>query len=188
MPFRTAVVPFLGGGALLLGYAAFSWLRTRRAALNGPTTLREAGLLEAPDAFEPSDAGDARAVEHEAPVADEQELSAPFADVPEVLELDLDFEDEPSSDYASLHDSVAPEDIGALFLARATDALSPFGEHFAVEHLDLDPLDLDASLLSEATARAAIGEQGLESREEPEQVTESERRPANASRAGGTRP
>jgi hypothetical protein len=102
-----------------------------------------------------------------------------------VLELDLEFEDELPVDHASLHDSVAPEDIGALFLARATDALSPFGDHFERDHFDLDPLNLDGSLLSEATARAANGGQGLESSEEPEPVTESERRPANTSRVGG---
>lgn len=184
MAFRSVVFPFLGGGAVLLGYAAFSWLRTRSAALSssGPSTLREAGLPEVADATLP-----ARGAEREAFVADEEPLSQRSSDLPEVLELDLDFEDELPMDHASLHDSVAPEDIGALFLARATDALSPFGDHFERDHFDLDQLDLDGSLLSEATARAANGEQGLESNEEPESMTESERRPTKASRTGGAR-
>jgi hypothetical protein len=111
-------------------------------------------------------------------------LSARSPNVPEVLELDLDFEDElPAAGEASLHDSVAPEDIGALFLARATDALSPFGERFERDHFDLDQFSFESSLLSEATARAANGEDGLDSREEPESAAESERRPAR----GGTR-
>jgi hypothetical protein len=185
--FRNVVFPFLGGGAVLLGYAAFSWLRTRRAALtsSGPSTLREAGSPEMPDATTPE--RDARSAEHDAPVADDEPLSERSPDLPEVLELDLEFEDELPLDHASLHDAVAPEDIGALFLARATDALSPFGDHFERDHFDLDQLNLDGSLLSEATARAANGEQGLEASEEPEPVAESEQRPAKAPRAGGAR-
>ena len=87
---------------MLLGYAAFSWLRSKRPAQesNGPTTLREAGL----SALE--------------------------------LELDLDFEAEQRAAHASRHASAAPNEIGARFLARATDALSPFGGAFE-ESLDL---------------------------------------------------
>jgi hypothetical protein len=126
--FRTVAFPLLSGGALLFGYAVFSWLRAKRGAQEsvGPTTLREAGLQEP------------------------------------MLELDLDFEHElPEERGASLHDPVAPEDIGALFLARATDALSPFGEHAERDH-----------------------EAGSEPREAVESAPESERRPSNAARAG----
>jgi hypothetical protein len=132
--FRNVVFPFVGGGVALLGYAVFSWLRTRRAALalNGPSTLREAGLLEAEGAT----------------------LHA------RVAELDLD--DLPLV-HASPCDSVAAEDksIGNRFLARATDALSPFGDHCTREREE------------------------CESDREP--MVESERRPANASRVAGVR-
>jgi hypothetical protein len=198
--FRSVAFPLLSGGALVLGYAAFSWLRSKRApALSEQETPREAGLPEPRGAATPPDevpSVEARATSVEARANrevradsgededDHEPLSERSPNVPEVLELDLNFEDElPAAGEASLHDSVAPEDIGALFLARATDALSPFGDHFERDHFDLDQFSFESSLLSEATARAANGEDGLDSREEPESAAESERRPAR----GGAR-
>jgi hypothetical protein len=198
--FRSVAFPLLSGGALVLGYAAFSWLRSKRApALSEQETLREAALPEPRGAATPPDevpSVEARATSVEARANrevradsgededDHEPLSERSPNVPEVLELDLNFEDElPAAGEASLHDSVAPEDIGALFLARATDALSPFGDHFERDHFDLDQFSFESSLLSEATARAANGEDGLDSREEPESAAESERRPAR----GGAR-
>jgi hypothetical protein len=199
--FRSVAFPLLSGGALVLGYAAFSWLRPKRAPLlSEPETLREAALAEPPDAAPPPDgvpSVEARTTSVEARADrevradgededddDDEPLSERSPNVPEVLELDLNFEDElPAAGEASLHDSVAPEDIGALFLARATDALSPFGDRFERDHFDLDQFSFETSLLSEATARAANGEDGLDSREEPESAAESERRPAR----GGAR-
>ncbi len=142
MAFRNVVFPFLGGGVALLGYAVFSWLRTRRAALtsNGPSTLREAGLLEAEGATLHLHVRDARGTE-----------------------LDLN---EPPLVHASLRDSTAEDKgIGNRFLARATDALSPFGDHFAREREE--------------------SERDEESEREP--MAESERRPANASRVAAAR-
>jgi hypothetical protein len=193
--FRSVALPLLSGGALVLGYAAFSWLRAKRApAPSEPTTLREAGLSAPTDAAlhtdeTPSIEAGPNIVETRADREaradsgvgddDEEPLSERAPNLPEVLELDLEFEDElPAAGEASLHDSVAPEDIGALFLARATDALSPFGDRFERDHFDLDQFSFERSLVSEATARAANGEDGLDSREEPESAAESERRPA----------
>jgi len=170
---RSVAIPLLSGGAMLLGYAALSWLRNKRPMQDsaGPTTLREAGLPP-------------RASANEAAESDVGPLSERSPELPEVLELDLDFEDELRAAHAeSLHDSVAPEDIGALFLARATDALSPFGSAFEHNHFDLDQFSFETSLLSEATARAANGEESLDPREDKDEVTASERRPSPA-RAG----
>jgi hypothetical protein len=197
---RSVAFPLLSGGALVLGYAAFSWLRSKRVpALSEPETLREAGHPEPRDAAPHADEMpnvEARATSVEARAdsevradsGDDEDDDGPLSErspnVPEVLELDLDFEDElPAAGEASLHDSVAPEDIGALFLARATDALSPFGDRFERDHFDLDQFSFESSLLSEATARAANGEDGLDPREELESAAESERRPAH----GGAR-
>jgi hypothetical protein len=170
---RSVAIPLLSGGAVLLGYAAFSWLRKKGPAheLRGPTTLRDAGLT-------------AEASESEAPESEVGPLSRRSLDAPDLLVLDLDFEDELSAHEASRDDSVAPEDIGALFLARATDALSPFGGGLERRHFDLDQFDLETSPLSEATARAASGQASLDPNEHADHVTESERRPAPA-RAGG---
>jgi hypothetical protein len=145
---RSVAIPLVSGGAVLLGYAAFSWLRKKGPTqeLHGPTTLREAGLTAEPS-------------ESEAPESDVGPLSERAPELPGVLELDLDFEDEQRAAHAaSLHDSVAPEDIGALFLARATDALSPFGGGSERRH----------------------GAESVDPREDSDDVAESEQRPSPA--------
>lgn len=190
MAIRNVAIPLLSGGALLLGYAAFSWLRPKRlvGASDGPTTLREAGLAE-PDespsarAHRPSEPSEP--TEHSEPREPREPsvtLTGPLSqrspEFPDALELEIDFEDERSVQRsASLHEPVAPEDLGALFLARVTDALSPFGnEH---QHFDIDQFDLEKSLLSEATARAAHAAESLEPREDPDELAESQPRPSS---------
>jgi hypothetical protein len=145
---RSVAIPLLSGGAVLLGYTAFSWLRKKGSTqeLRGPTTLREAGLT-------------AERGESEAPESDVGPLSERSPEYLEVLELDLDFEDEQRAAHeVSLHDSVAPEDIGARFLARATDALSPFG----------------------GGSERRQGEESVDPRRDRDEVAESERRPSAA--------
>jgi hypothetical protein len=125
---RSVAVPLLSGGALILGFAAFSWLRGRRSLLasSAPQTLREAGL-RGPGSLEP-------------------ERPAP-----------------------------APNETGARFLARATDALSPFGGEF--EPFDLDLLSLESGPLSEAAPRVAREDETLSPIAQEDEVTQSERRP-----------
>lgn len=77
-------------------------------------------------------------------------------------------------DWPSLHESVAPEDIGALFLGRVTEALSPFGIAATHNQFELEQFAFESGTLGEATARAANGEEGFE----PESAPESERRPS----------
>lgn len=95
MAIRSVAVPLLSGGALLLGYAAFAWLRPKPRALS---------LLSEPR-------------------VDVEPLSDRLEHVPEELALDL-ANDPPLDERGSVH----PSDLGALFLARATESLSPF--HF----------------------------------------------------------
>jgi hypothetical protein len=149
----------------MLGFAAFAVLRGKRESSEPvPSTLREAGL---PEPREPE------------PV---ERLSAAPSDVgplsersPEFLELDLEFESDQQLARESVHDSVAPEDLGAHFLARATDALSPFGGTF--EQFDLDQFGMESGPLSEASARAANDQDTFEPRADDDDIAESERRP-----------
>ena len=151
MAFRNVAFPLLSGGVMLLGFAAFSWLRGKRASKAEPVI---------------------------------RDIEPPADEIPDVLELDLDFENELLTEReASVHDSVAPEDIGALFLARATDALSPFRDHSEHRYFDLDQLSLENGSVSEATARASGGEESLDwDDDDEESAAESERRPANGTR------
>ncbi len=48
MAFRNAMVPYLGGGLIVFGYAAFSWLRARRVERKSATQV-----LPNHDAIEP---------------------------------------------------------------------------------------------------------------------------------------
>jgi hypothetical protein len=176
---RSVAIPLLSGGALLVGYAAFSWLQSKRAKqlVSAPRTLREVGLTE-PMAQHSAEASAGMCDE----TTPNSERSPELAELLE-LDLELDFEELPQEHAASRHDSVAPEDIGALFLARATDALSPFGGGFEHERLELDPFDLERSMVSEATSRASNGGTDFEARddgEDPEAAPESERRPSSA--------
>jgi hypothetical protein len=98
---RSVAFPLLSGGALLLGYAAFAWLRAKPRALLA--------------AQEPS-------FEHVQPLAEHLEH------VPESLALDA------SSDEGLLEEeplSARSSHIRALFLARLTEALSPFHNQLA---------------------------------------------------------
>ena len=151
MAFRNVALPLLSGGVMLLGFAAFSWLRGKRPSKKDEPVIRG--------------------------------IEPPADEIPDVLELDLDFESELLSEReASLHDSVAPEDIGALFLARATDALSPFRDHSEHRYFDLDQLRFENGSVSEATVRASGGEESLDWDDDEEAAAESERRPANGTR------
>jgi hypothetical protein len=93
MAIRSVAVPLLSGGALLLGYAAFAWLRPKPRALPRLSEPRE----------------------------DLEPLSDRLEHVPEESALDLSH-DPPLDEHASVH----PSDLGALFLARATESLDPF--------------------------------------------------------------
>ena len=143
MSIRSLAIPLLSGGVMLLGYAAFSWLRERSRVADGPTTLREAGL------------------------------ATPVRDRVDTLELDLDFEAElPPASPALRHDS-RRQAVGALFLARATSALSPFDHER--ERFD--------GAFEEATPRSPSGIQSLAPRDDSREIPASERRPS----VGGVR-
>ncbi len=114
MAIKNVVIPWISGGALLLGYAAFAWLRGQRGRAAGPASAPDApAVLDAP---EPHDA-----------LAGDQYERAPLLDqlkrVPE--ELALDSEAEPASP-ANSNGAARHAELGALFLGRATSALSRF--------------------------------------------------------------
>jgi hypothetical protein len=99
---RTAVVPWLGGGLLVFGYAAL-WLRTKRsegARLAAASTSRRRSK---------SDSG----VEH---------LSSRLQRVPEGLASELESQRPTTPSDAPPRSAV----LGALFLGRASEALSAF--------------------------------------------------------------
>ncbi len=171
MAIRNMAVPLLGGGALIVGYAVFSRWRAKRASgEEPPITLRESGHEKSAPAAETNERADGPLSERSPRVSDIVELDA--------LELDdLELLDDSSEREPSLHDAVAPEDIGALFLARATDALSPFGSRAGNGHFDLDQFELERGIVGEATARAANGEHDLVHGER-DRAAESERRPS----------
>ena len=93
MAFRSVAVPLLSGGALLIGYAAFAWLRPKR---RGPIAVPEPREALAP-------------------------LFEQLEQLPEHAALDTTC-DPPLDDRAAAR----PSQLGALFLARASGALSPF--------------------------------------------------------------
>lgn len=99
MAFRSVAVPWLGGGMIVLGYAAFNWLRSKRARreLSGAP-------VQGPAQLEP--------------------LSASLEHVPDELALNLESEPLPANNNAAAQRA----ELGALFLGRATAALSPI--HF----------------------------------------------------------
>lgn len=106
MTLRSAVVPWLGGGLVVFGYAAF-WLRSRRAE-RGHSPPRAA--LVPPDASEPQ--------------PEKELLSSRLEHVPEELALELESEQLPANNDAVPRNAA----LGALFLGRASEALSAF--HF----------------------------------------------------------
>jgi hypothetical protein len=85
----------LGGGLLVLGYAAFNWLRAKR-----PQRKRE----------------QASGLAHQSP----EPLAASSERVPDELALDLEAEQLPANSNASPQRA----ELGALFLGRASAALS----------------------------------------------------------------
>lgn len=95
MAFRSAAVPWLGGGLMVIGYAAFNWLRAKRPQ---------------------RDRADAHRLPHESPAP----LAASLEHVPDELALDLEAEPLPANSNASPQRA----ELGALFLGRASTALS----------------------------------------------------------------
>jgi len=174
---RNMAIPLFGGGALIIGYALFSRWRTKRTAVESkpPVTLRESGSGSPGSHSEPRDGNESEieALEDPGPYSERSPR------VSDILELDdLEPIDEFASEHEpSLHDAVAPEDIGALFLARVTDALSPFGSRAGHGQFELDQFGFESGLIGEATARAANGEEGM-AHGARDRVAESERRPS----------
>jgi len=96
---RNVGVPWLGG-ALVLGYAAFSWLRAKRAGRE----RSKSKVLQRCEAHQPVELLSSR--------------------LERVEESALEMESEPRrANDAALPRSAA---LGALFLGRASEALSPF--------------------------------------------------------------
>ena len=96
MAIKSVVIPWIGGSAVLLGYAAFAWVRQRSRAGSARRALTPVGY----------------------------EL-APFSDRLEHVPEELALEAEPALP-ANTNAATRHADLGALFLGRATSALSPF--------------------------------------------------------------
>ena len=105
MAIKNVVIPWISGGALLLGYAAFAWLRGQRGNAQHLTRASEP-----PDALAPPDA-------ERAPLSDQLKRISE--------ELALDSESQPARP-ANSNGAARHADLGALFLGRATSALSRF--------------------------------------------------------------
>ncbi|MET0789929.1 MAG: hypothetical protein ABW061_00280 [Polyangiaceae bacterium] len=99
MAIKNVVIPWVSGGALLLGYAAFAWLRGQRVSRR-------------------TERGDTLP-------ANEYEV-APFSDRLEHVPEELAFASEAPLPANSNQAPVPRVDRGALFLGRAASALSPF--------------------------------------------------------------
>jgi hypothetical protein len=116
---KNVVIPWFSGGALVLGYAAFAWLRGRRGG-------RRADVPDAAVAS-PSDVAPlAEGLEH---VPEELALNSEGLEhVPEELALDSEAEPAPESSERprSVHRDGASHHAGALFLGRVSAAFSPF--------------------------------------------------------------
>ncbi|MEO8900556.1 MAG: hypothetical protein ABI488_02880 [Polyangiaceae bacterium] len=106
MAFKSVAVPLLSGAALLVGYVAFSWRRRRRAF----SQHSERALGE-----------------------EVEPLSSRLEHVSEEQAIDLELDRHPESDVdppqLNEHASEYASDIRALFIARVTEALSPFPAH-----------------------------------------------------------
>ncbi len=174
MAIRNMALPLLGGGALIVGYAVFSRLRAKRASESvAPITLRETGLEKSstPDA---SADESARVSEDDGPLSERSPLISDILELEQLEDLE-DIDERPAERDGRSHDAVAPEDIGALFLARVTDALSPFGSRAGNGQFELDQFELEGAFVSEASARAANGDEAHGTRD---RAAESERRPS----------
>jgi len=177
---RSVAIPLLSGGAVLVGLAAFSWLKTKRrgAESDGPSTLREAGLDQPRPELERVEP-ERSELELEA----EGPLSRRGGAVSETLELDLDFAEPPATGHGAQRAGHMRDELGAHFLASATDALSPFGDAFARRQFHPDQFSYENGRLRETAAKVANGDETLEHRSRKEVVAESERRPS-AGRGG----
>ncbi len=100
MAFKHLVVPWAFGGALVLGYATFAWLRGKRG--NSPQV---------------GNRGESRTSYEPAPLSDQLER------VPEELALAPELEAELP---ANNNSGTRGVELGALFLGRASSSLSPF--------------------------------------------------------------
>jgi hypothetical protein len=169
---------------VLVGLAAFSWLKAKRrgAETEGPSTLREAGLDQPRPGLQRTEPEPSE-LELE---AEHGPLSRRGAAVSETLELDLDldFAESPVTGHGAQRAAHMRDELGAHFLARATDALSPFGDTFAQRQFHPDQFSYEDGRLREASAKVANGDETLDHRSSKDVVVESERRPS-ATRGGG---
>jgi hypothetical protein len=101
--FRSVAVPWLSGGLILLGYAAYSWRRAMRT--RAPAT--DSRVLRPQQSADP--------------------LATNLEGVPDEAALDAASEPIPANSNAGSRGA----DLGALFLGRASVALSAF--HFGAE-------------------------------------------------------
>lgn len=93
MAFKSVAIPWLSGGLVVIGYAAFSWLRAKR-----PWSAQQIASSQEPA----------------------QPLFEHLEHVPEELALSVDDESLPANTNALPRNA----DLGALFLGRASQALS----------------------------------------------------------------
>jgi len=190
LAIRSVAIPLLSGGAVLAGLAAFSWLKTKRrgAGVDGPSTLREAGLDQPKPELDQSRSELERAEPGRGELeleADPGPLSRRGGAISETLELDLDFAKSPATGHGTRRGASMRDELGAHFLARATDALSPFGDAFARRQFHPDQFSYENGRLRESSAKVANGDETPEHGSRKDVVAESERRPS-ATR-GGTR-
>ncbi|MEP7049255.1 MAG: hypothetical protein ABJB12_02835 [Pseudomonadota bacterium] len=107
MALKTGVLPLIGGAALLVGFIVFAWRRR-------PPPVAQYSDREPGEDVEPLSSGLERVPERQA------------------IDLELDSEFEPTLDrdvvapQSNEHASEYASDIRALFIARVTEALSPF--------------------------------------------------------------
>ena len=113
MAFKSIALPLLSGAALLVGYVTFSWRRRPRALAE--RSNRAPGEVESLSSR----------LEH---VSKEQAI-----DLELDHELGRDLARDPERDddapQSNEHASEYASDIRALFIARVTEALSPFPAH-----------------------------------------------------------
>src|SRR4051812_25850033 len=87
---RSVAVPWLGGGLMILGYAAFNWLRAKKSSRTRTLAVPRARPSASP-------------------------LAASLPRVPDELALDLEAEPPP----ANINATTQRAELGALFLGRA---------------------------------------------------------------------
>ena len=112
MAFRSIAFPWLSGGLIVLGYAAYSWRRAMHKRLGFDAPLQ----ASKPEASKPE-------------ASKLESLANRLEHVPDEAVLDPEPERRPANSNAASHNSNAAShgaDLGALFLGRASVALSPF--------------------------------------------------------------